>query len=119
MEEFFKTGAVASHDALEPSASKKARMHVLGPSDVSQDTDCNPMQPVLKSFPELDGRKFQSSWYRSNPWLETPKRTMLSTASPVVISLTQAFPSFVMGECRTSKKGRTKSRIIAAVVHTY
>ena len=63
-------GAMFSHDELEQPASKKIHTHVPGPSDISQDLDCEPIQPGLRSYLEVDGRKFQASWYLSNHWLE-------------------------------------------------
>ena len=36
-------GTVFSQDELEQPASKKMRIHVPGPSDISQDLNCEPI----------------------------------------------------------------------------
>ena len=53
-----------------PPSKKNRVFGPPGPSDIIQDTDSQPMQPVLVSYPQIDGRNFQASWYQANPWLE-------------------------------------------------
>ena len=48
--------------------SKKNR--VFGPPgpDITQDTDSQPMQPVLLSYPQIDGPKFQAACRGGAVW---------------------------------------------------
>ena len=96
-----------SHDELEQPTSKKIGIHVPGPSDISQDLDCRPIHPGLRIFPEVDGRKFQASWYLSKLWLEYSQKDNVIYCIPCR-HFAHSTSAFRAGGMSNFKKGTNK-----------